>query len=53
LDGIEQHLTRFRLKQQSSSKPLTSTQEQVEWLMGRFSQETVDRVCEELFGGEG
>ena len=52
LDGIEAHLTRFRQKQRSSPKPLTSTQQQVEWLMGKFSAETVDRVCEELFGGK-
>ena len=27
-------------------------QQEVEWLMGKFSTETVDLVCEELFGGE-
>ena len=52
LDGIEAHLTAFRGRQgrPSPRKPLSSTQQQVEWLMGKFSSETVDSVCEELFG---
>jgi hypothetical protein len=54
LDGIEAHLEAFRQRrQQPSSKPLTPTQQQVEWLMGKFSMQTIDAVCEELFGGEG
>ena len=27
-------------------------QQEFEWLMGKFSTETVDLVCSELFGGE-
>jgi hypothetical protein len=51
LDGIETHLTAFRGRRQPSPpKSLTPTQQQVEWLMGKFSVETVDKVCEELFG---
>jgi hypothetical protein len=54
LDGIEAHLTAFRARRrQVSQKRLTPTQQQVEWLMGKFSAETIDGVCEELFGGEG
>ena len=30
-----------------------STQQEVEWLTGKFSAQTVDKVCEELFDGEG
>jgi hypothetical protein len=52
LDGIEAHLVAFRQKQRSSQKPLTSTQQQVEWLMGKFSAQTIDSLCEELFGPE-
>jgi hypothetical protein len=32
---------------------LSTTQQEVEWLMGEFSAQTVDKVCKELFGGEG
>ncbi|MGO8750635.1 MAG: hypothetical protein ACLQNE_32195 [Thermoguttaceae bacterium] len=53
LDGIEAHLAAFRQRRHPSQKRLTPTQQQVEWLMGKFSVETVDKVCEELFGGEG
>jgi len=53
LPGIETHLTAFRQKQRLSPKQLTPTQQEVEWLMGKFSSETVDKVCEELFGEEG
>jgi hypothetical protein len=51
LPGIEAHLAAFR-ERHSLRKPLTSTQQEVEWLMGKFTAETVDRVCEELFGGD-
>jgi hypothetical protein len=52
LEGIEAHLTAFR--QRHGQQPsLTPTQEQVEWLMGKFSAQTIDAVCDELFGGEG
>ena len=63
LDGIQAHLTAFREKQQQpiqrqlphprTPEQLTPTQQQVEWLMGKFSSQTVDAVCEDLFGGEG
>jgi hypothetical protein len=54
LDGFEAHMAAFReRRQQPSPKPLTPTQQQVEWLMGKFSAQTIDKVCEELFGGEG
>ena len=33
-------------------KPLTSTQQEVEWLMGKFSSETIDAICARLFTGE-
>jgi hypothetical protein len=52
LDGIETHLTAFRQRPQQSPKQLTPTQQQVEWLMGKFTTETIDAVCDELFGGE-
>jgi hypothetical protein len=48
LDGIERHLRAFREKR--SRVPPTPTQQEVEWLMGKFSASTVDKVCEELFG---
>ena len=53
LEGIEAHLTAFRQGKPSPPKSLTPNQQQVEWLMGKFSVETVDKVCEELFGEEG
>jgi hypothetical protein len=58
LDGIDSHLAAFRRKQlwrqgRLSQEPVTPTQKEVEWLMGKFSSVTVDKVCEELFGGEG
>ena len=53
LEGIETHLAAFRQKRQMSPrKSLSSTQQEVEWLMGKFSAQTVDKVCEELFGGQ-
>jgi hypothetical protein len=52
LDGIETHLTAFRKRPQPPPKQLTPTQQQVEWLMGKFTTETIDAVCDELFGGE-
>ena len=53
LDGIEAHLTEFRQKPRLP-KPTrrTPTQQEAEWLMGKFSSQTVDTVCQELFGGE-
>ena len=53
LEGMERHLVAFRQRRQPSSKPATSSQQEVEWLMGKFSAQTVDKVCEDLFGGEG
>ena len=53
LPGMEAHLTAFRERRRALPRNLTPTQQQVEWLMGKFSVETVDKVCEELFGGEG
>jgi len=54
LPGIETHLTEFRRQRQPSSpKRLSATQQQVDWLMGKFSSETVDKACDELFGEEG
>jgi uncharacterized protein (DUF3820 family) len=63
LDGIEAHLTAFRQKRRGTiqgqlpypqaPKSLSPTQQEVEWLMGKFSVQTVDAVCNELFGGEG
>ena len=29
------------------------TQQQVEWMRGKFTKHTIDVVCKELFGGEG
>ena len=57
LDGFETHLATYRGKQawrqkQLSQEPVATTQQEVEWLMGKFSAETVDIVCSELFGGE-
>ena len=58
LPGIEAHLATFRQKQLwrqgrlSQQQPATPAQQEVEWLMGKFSTETVDLVCSELFGGE-
>jgi hypothetical protein len=46
LDGIETHLTAFRQKRR---QPSTTTQQEVEWLTGTFSAQTVDFVCDELF----
>jgi hypothetical protein len=54
LKGIETHLTAFRQgRQPASQKRLSATQQEVEWLMGKFSASTIDAVCSELFGGEG
>ena len=55
LPGIEAHLAAFQRKQRQPMprKPLSSTQQEVEWLMGKFSAQTVDEVCDELFGGAG
>ena len=57
LDGIGAHLAAFRQRPQQPKrqtvKSLTPTQQQVEWLMGKFTSQTVDDVCDELFGGEG
>ena len=54
LDGFETHLTAFRQRRrQPPPRRLTPSQQEVEWLMGKFSAETIDAVCEELFGGEG
>jgi hypothetical protein len=53
LDGIEAHLTAFRQRPRQQPKQLSPTQQQVEWLMGKFTTGTIDAVCEELFGGEG
>jgi len=52
MDGIEAHLVAFRRRPRQSSpqKSPSSTQQQVEWLMGKFTRETGDRVCKELFG---
>jgi hypothetical protein len=53
LDDFEAHLTAYRARRrQVPQKILTPTQQQVEWLMGKFSASTVDLVCEELFGRE-
>ncbi len=58
LPGIEAHLATFRQKQLwrqgrlSQQQPATPAQQEFEWLMGKFSTETVDLVCSELFGGE-
>ena len=54
LPGVETHLAAFRRRRGQPSLPrkLTPTQQEVEWLMGKFSAETVDIVCSELFGGE-
>jgi len=53
LDGIEAHLTEFRQKPRPPKpKQRTPTQQEAEWLMGKFSSQTVDAVCQELFGGE-
>lgn len=57
LNGIETHLATFRQKQlwrqgRLSQQPVTPTQQEVEWLMGKFSEQTVNVVCSELFGGE-
>ena len=54
LDGIEAHLTEFRQKPRPPKPGRRSpTQQEAEWLMGKFSSQTVDAVCQELFGGEG
>jgi len=49
LDGIEAHLEALRQKQGLSPKQLTPTQQEVEWLMGKFTAQTIDAVCQELF----
>ena len=51
LDGIEAHLMEFR-ERPREPKRLTPTQEQVEWLMGKFTTPTIDAVCIKLFNGE-
>ena len=54
LDGIDAHLTEFRQKPRPPKPGRRSpTQQEAEWLMGKFSSQTVDSVCAELFGGEG
>ena len=54
LDGIEAHLTEFRQKPRPPKPGRRSpTQQEAEWLMGKFSSQTVDTVCAKLFGGEG
>ena len=54
LPGIEAHLDAFRERQQPLPRTaLNATQQQVEWLMGKFTTPTIDAVCDELFGGEG
>ena len=50
LDGVEAHLEAFRLKRRSLPQQLTPTQQEAEWLTGKFSAATVDKVCEDLFG---
>jgi len=61
LDGIDAHLVAFRQKhlQQAvqrqlpqAPKPLTSNQQKFDWLMGKFTQQTVNAVCDELFREE-
>ena len=52
MDGIEAHLAAFRERRQPSPKRLSPTQQEVEWLMGKFTTQTIDAVCEDLFGGE-
>ena len=62
LDGIEAHLAAFRQKRPQAiqrqppypqaPKPFSPTQQEVEWLMGKFTTQTIDAVCDELFGGE-
>ena len=62
LDGIEAHLAAFRQKQRQQTfqrqpphpqapRQPTPNQQEVEWLIGKFTTQTVDAVCEELFGG--
>ena len=51
LDGIETHLTAFR-ERPKLRRQLTPTQQEVEWLMGKFTAPTINIVCEELFGGD-
>ena len=50
-DGIEAHLMEFR-ERPRQPKRLTPTQEQVEWLMGKFTTNAIDVVCAKLFNGE-
>jgi hypothetical protein len=56
LDGFEEHLEAYRQRpQQPTRQPAKSvapSRQQVEWLMGKFSTQTVDDVCARLFGGE-
>jgi hypothetical protein len=59
LEGIESHLTAFRQRprQQQSKRqppnPLSSTQQEAEWLTGKFSTKTIDALCNELFWRDG
>ena len=36
----------------AAAEAATPTQQQVEWLMGKFSTQTINLVCDELFNGE-
>jgi hypothetical protein len=49
LEGIEAHLAAFRQKRQMSPRKLAPSQQEVEWLMGKFTSQTIDAVCNELF----
>ena len=51
LDGIEAHLAAFRQRRQPSPKPLSPSQQEVERLMERFSAQTIDEMCTDLFEG--
>jgi hypothetical protein len=50
LEGIEAHLEAFRQKRRQR---VAASREEVEWLTGKFTSQTIDAVCEELFGGKG
>ena len=52
MDGIEECLATFRQRRQPSAKPLSPVQQQVERLMERFSAQTIDKTCMDLFRGE-
>ena len=36
----------------TSAQQFTPTQQEVEWLMGKFTTQTIDKVCLKLFDGE-